>query len=255
MPAHIANNRLAIIDADGLLFAAALQGETSCDGVQMEMRPATKSLANFYQRVDEVLEAVGADECYLAFSDRRNFRYDILPTYKGQRKNSKRPLQLDELRAMVSEESPHRVFLIKTLEADDVCGIMAGILQKQGRVTVIVSPDKDLLQIPGLLYAQGKVTEVTQETADRWHMTQTLAGDTCDNYKGLPGWGVRKAGDLLDLIHRLPLALQWQYVIAAFEEHGLTEADCLVQARVSRILRPEDWDAKEKIVKLWNFPG
>jgi len=249
-------NRIAIIDADGLLFAAALQGQTSCDGVAMEMRPVGKSLANFYQRVDEVMEAVDAEECYLCFSDRRNFRYDILPSYKGQRKSSERPLQLDELRGLVSEDSPHRVFLIKTLEADDVCGIMADTLRKAGRETVVVSPDKDLLQVPGLLYTgKGKVTEVTEETAERWHMMQTLQGDTCDNYKGLPGWGAAKAGVLMDLIVNLPTVEKWQFIISAFEASGFTEEDCLVQARVSRILRLSDWDAKEKKIRQWNFPA
>lgn len=251
-----AKPRLAIIDADGLLFAAALKGETTCDGEQMEMRPLSRTLKDLYQRIGEAMEAAGAEECYLALSDRRNFRYDILPSYKGQRAKGVRPLQLDRLRAAISEECEHRVFLIKTLEADDVCGIMADTLRRTGREVVVVSPDKDLAQVPGLLLQKGKVTEVTEESAFRWHVMQTLVGDTCDHYKGCPGWGPRKAGRLLDEAgaNGWTIPETWAAVIQAFVDAGLTEEDALVQARVARILRASDWDAKEKCIKPWNFP-
>lgn len=259
---------IALIDADGLLYAAALQGQMNMDGedkpiamtsVEYVFKDACKRIETEVAAVEKAM-ARDVDEVFICLSDRRNFRYDILATYKGQRKASDRPILLDGLRKMFDEEAPHTVMLIEGLEADDVCGISAGTLQKAGAVTVIVSPDKDLATIPGYVLCKHKgqhiLTLVTQRMADNWHMQQALMGDTCDNYKGCPGWGARKAGDLVDLMDLAGLspAERWAQFVAVFVECGLTEEDALVQARVSRILRVEDWDAQTKEVRLFNFP-
>ena len=67
----------------------------------------------------------------------------------------------------------------------------------------IVSPDKDMRQIPGNLYDLNEVTVVTPEEGYHWHMVQTLAGDQTDGYGGVPGIGVKRA-------------------ISLFETHGYT---------------------------------
>jgi len=41
----------------------------------------------------------------------------------------------------------------------------------------------------------------------------------------------------------------WPVVVAAFEKQGLTEDDALVQARLARILRPNDYDGES--ITLW----
>jgi hypothetical protein len=168
---------------------------------------------------------------------------------------------LDALRAKFADDSPYTVLLIKDLEADDVCGISAGRLRAAGSAAIIVSPDKDLLQIPGLVCTptqDGKfpIRIITEQAADDWHMMQTLAGDVCDNYKGLPGWGAIKAGELIDQFNMAGLspAVRWEEIIARFVEGGLTADDCLTQARVSRILRATDWDDQAKEPRLFEFP-
>jgi len=40
--------------------------------------------------------------------------------------------------------------------------------------------------------------------------------------------------------------------VAAFESRGLTEEDALIQARVARILRADDYDFKESQPILWS---
>ena len=52
---------------------------------------------------------------------------------------------------------------------------------------IIVSPDKDMRQIPGKLYNLDETIEVTEEEGMRWHLVQTLAGDQTDGYGGVPG--------------------------------------------------------------------
>ena len=60
---------------------------------------------------------------------------------------------------------------------------------------IIVSPDKDMRQIPGKLYNLDETVEVTEEEGMRWHLIQTLAGDQTDGYGGVPGIGVKRAID------------------------------------------------------------
>lgn len=266
------SKHIALVDADGILYSAALKGETVCDGEQLQMVPLEKVYRDAVTRLEQAIAYVkGAEQSFVCLSDRRTFRMDLLPPhtdgsvgrlgYKGQRKQVPRPILLDGLRTKFADASPYRVLLIKGLEADDVCGISAGQLQGQGHHTTIVSPDKDLLQIPGTVCtprigAKPVYTEVTREMGDRMHLLQTLMGDTCDNYRGLPGWGARKAGEVLDLMDlaRLEHRDRWASVIEFFEAAGLTREDALVQARVARILRAEDWDATAKAPILWEFP-
>lgn len=252
---------IALIDADGILYAAALGGQVNCDGKPLVLTTLEHVYKDALERIETQVGWAKADDAFIILSDRTNFRTDILASYKGQRKASPRPILLDGLRAKMAEEAPFKVMLIKGLEADDVCGIAAGQLQRAGRRTVIVSPDKDLLQIPGEVLTVGKkqraLLTVTAETGDRWHMMQTLTGDTTDNYKGCPGWGPAKAERLIAQmeLEEMPAWARWAEIVKCFEDAGLTEADCLVQAQVSRICRYEDWDHTAKEVILFQFPA
>lgn len=253
----------ALVDADGILYAAALKAETVCDGKQLALTPLSRVYKEAVDRLEYQVEKAGGTDCFVCLSDRSSFRVALLPTYKAQRKSSPRPLMLDALRAKFTDDSPYTVLLIKGLEADDVCGISAGRLNHAAgaTVSVIVSPDKDLLQVPGLVCTptqDGKfpVRIITEHGGDDWHMMQTLMGDVCDNYKGCPGWGAIKAGELIDQFNEAGLspAERWEEIIVRFEQAGLTADDCLTQARVSRILRATDWDDKAKEPVLFEFP-
>lgn len=263
-----ANNtrkRIALIDADGILYAAALRGETTCDGEQLQLLDLRFCYEGVMERIEALVEEVEADDAFIILSDRQNFRYDILPSYKGNRKGGTRPLLLDELRALcMLPRSPYKTMLIKGLEADDVCGIAAGTLQRAGTETVIVSPDKDLLQIPGLVYqtiatnsgTKGKrqIVEITEEDGDAMHYKQMLMGDPVDGYKGCPGIGAVKARTLIAGWKEAGLSKGevWAEIVRCYEEKGLTEGEALVQARVSRILRVSDWDPIKKVPLLWH---
>jgi DNA polymerase-1 len=253
----------ALVDADGILYAACLKGETVCDGKQLALLPLSRVYEDAVDRLELQVSKAGANDCFVCLSDRTSFRKHLLPSYKGNRKATPRPILLDALRAKFVDDSPYRTLLIKDLEADDVCGISAGRLNHAAGHTaaVIVSPDKDLLQIPGMVCTptmDGKfpVRIITESGADDWHMMQTLMGDVCDNYKGCPGWGAIRAGELIDQFNMAGLspAERWEEIIVRFEQAGLTADDCLTQARVSRILRATDWDDVAKEPRLFEFP-
>ena len=252
--------RVGLIDADGILYAAALAGQIDIDGTPVQLLDSEAVYRDALARADHWASWLGdVGEVFLVLSARDNFRYKVLPTYKGNRKDSARPLALDELRArMIAEDHPggYSVMLIDGLEADDVCGIASTTFQDRGYEAVIISPDKDMLTIPGMILtpkAKGVVfSELTPERAAGYHLYQTMVGDTTDHYKGIPGVGPKKAVELLDTFESP--ADRWEAMVALAKEKGLTEEELLVQARVARILRNVDWDATLKAPILWT-PG
>ena len=129
-----------------------------------------------------------------------------------------------------------------TLEADDAMGIYATLYPDN----VIVSPDKDMRQIPGKLYDLNEVTEIDPEEGRRWHLIQSLAGDQTDGYSGVPGIGVKRAIALFE-----QNGYTWKTVIEAFKEKDLDEDVALMNARLAKILTCNDYDLAEQRPILW----
>ena len=199
------------------------------------------ALASLREKTNAVTMAV-------ALSGSKNWRKTVLPTYKYHRKKSRKPVVFFTLKEYVRET--YNTFEYEDLEADDVCGMLMGTRLWQTRFEkILVSTDKDLLQIPGLHYNPNKpdegITEVTEEDGEYNHLFQTLTGDLVDGYSGCPGVGPKTA---LRILGANPC---WDKVLGAYKKAGLTEEDALVQARVARILRQSDFNYNKKEVILW----
>jgi len=110
----------------------------------------------------------------------------------------------------------------------------------------IVSPDKDMRQIPGKLYNLDEVFTVKKDEGAKWHLIQALAGDQTDGYSGVPGIGVKRATSLFE-----ESGYSWKTVLKAFTDKGLTEYDAITNARLARILTVDDYDFKNKCPILW----
>jgi len=111
----------------------------------------------------------------------------------------------------------------------------------------IVSPDKDMRQIPGKLYNFDEVFTVSKEEGAKWHLIQSLAGDQTDGYSGVPGIGVKRATTLFE-----EHGYSWKTVIKAFEDKDLSEYDAITNARLARILTADDYDFTKKEPILWS---
>lgn len=248
-------DRVAVIDADSPLYRISLSAEMCAKGQGMsgeDLWIQVRSVEDCVREAETVFEALveklAADDAILCFSDARCFRYDIFAKYKSNRERTRRPPMMVQLRGALLERKPWPALAVSRLEADDVAGITSTSLQRAGtKEPIIVSEDKDLMTIPGLLHRKGHTFEVSQEEADRAHLYQTLIGDYIDGYPGCPGIGAKKADRILDANPED----MWPGVVKAFEKAGLTVADALVQARVARILRASDWDADKKEPILW----
>ncbi len=192
-----------------------------------------------------IAECIGSfDNSVLFFSDSKNFRKLVAPDYKGHR-NRKKPCGYRRVINKLKESFP--VITYPNLEADDAMGIWA---TKEPYKHIIVSPDKDMKQIPGLLFdMKDAVQEITPEAALEWHYIQTLAGDATDGYSGVPGLGVKRAKVLLD-----KEGLSWKTVVGAFHAKGLDEKVALQNATLAKILHAENYDIETGQVKFWTPP-
>ena len=140
----------------------------------------------------------------------------------------------------------YKVILKDTLEADDALGIYA--TKYPGNI--IVSPDKDMRQIPGKLYDFKETVEITPDEGARWHLIQTMAGDNTDGYSGVPGIGVKKAEKIFN-----EKGYTWKAVVETFVEKELTEQDALINAQLARILTTDDYDHEKREPILWKPLG
>ena len=232
-----------LIDADFIVYKCCAACETEIDYGE-DVIFVTSNYSDAYKAVTNEISKITKQfgdfaEPILFFSDSKNFRKKISPDYKGHR-NRKKPCGYK--RVISNLKIPYNVIIMKELEADDAMGIYA--TAHPGNV--IVSPDKDMRQIPGKLYNLETSQDITAEEGAKWHLIQTLAGDQTDGYSGVPGIGVKRAETLFN-----KEGYNWSTVVKAFTDKGLTEDDALLNARLARILTIDDYDTKEQTPKLW----
>ena len=166
----------------------------------------------------------------------------IYRDYKGHRLRRK-PLGYRRLVNHCKQNYCHQIR--KGLEADDSLGIDA--TRNPSTDNIIVSPDKDMRQIPGVLWNMtDDVEEITKEDGDRWHLIQSMAGDPTDGYPGCPGIGVKRATELLNKHGN-----KWEAICQAYKERGLSDDDALLNARLAKILQHTDYDYDRKEPILW----
>ena len=231
-----------LIDADYILYKSAAYCETEIDFgedlivVQSKFSDLQRMLEWEFK---QITIALASDDLILFFSDSINFRKDIYPDYKGHR-NRKKPCGYK--RAINWLRESYKVEVMPTLEADDAMGIYA--TKTPGHM--IVSPDKDMRQIPGDLYDFKEQTTITAKEGSRWHLIQTLSGDQTDGYAGCPGIGIKRAEALFEKYGE-----SWLTIVKAYEKAELTEADALMNARLARILTVDDYDFTTASPILW----
>ena len=248
-------NRILLIDADVLAYEAASACEKAVEyepGYWTWYCDFNEVVDTFDASVAKIKETLKGDEVKLCLTDSEgNFRKRILPTYKGKRSSIKKPLVLKPFKEFLIEK--RGAYFRPGLEGDDCLGILATWPKLEGE-KIIVSVDKDMKSVPGKIarWPSKAITTVTREEADRFHLFQTLTGDQTDGYSGCPGIGPKKAEGILNAV---PVEEAWPLVVTAFNKAGLSEEEALVQARVARILRAEDYDFQRKEPILWQPPS
>ena len=212
------------IDADSIIYRIALKTDISL-----------KKAMEYYDRaIEEIQWETCSGRVYVALKGEGNFRYDIEPDYKGQRKVSNVDEAVVERRKDLNEYAyslGH--FKSDNCEADDVVSIWAQQSLDAKEHYVIAHIDKDIDMVEGWHYNFTKETlyYICKDQGYRKMCLQMLTGDSTDNIQGLVGIGPKKAEKLLADVSKADMLAKVQ---EAWEE-----------------AHPEDW--QERLEVCWNL--
>ncbi|HEV8718136.1 MAG TPA: 5'-3' exonuclease H3TH domain-containing protein, partial [Candidatus Binatia bacterium] len=176
----------------------------------------TNAIFGFVNMLQRVREEYAPSHLAVIFdAPGKNFRHALFPTYKARRlamPEALRP-QIPRIKDVV------RAYRIPALElegyeADDIIATLATRWEKQGAEVVIVSGDKDLMQLVSehvtmLDTMKGERIGVEQVRAKfgvepaRVIEVQGLMGDSTDDIPGIPGVGEKTAIKLINEWHDL----------------------------------------------------
>ena len=205
------SGRVYLIDGSGYIFRAyhALPPLSRSDGTP------TGAVAGFCNMLVKLMDDVvtGGEAGHLAVifdKGRTSFRNDLYAEYKANRPPP--PEDLVPQFSLIREAT--RAFNVACIEvegfeADDVIATYARIAREAGREVVIVSSDKDMMQLVGddvsMLdpirsrpIGAAEVGEKFGVGPDKVIEVQALAGDPTDNVPGVPGIGVKTAAQLIN---------------------------------------------------------
>lgn len=147
--------------------------------------------------------------CIAMDSGRETFRKELYPAYKANR-----PAAPDDLRVQIRRaEEIVRAWGLNVLkedgvEADDLIASVTRRAREEGRRVVIVSADKDLMQLvdPGVVmwdtlrnkvFGPEEVEERFQVKPEQLGDLLALMGDSSDNIPGVPSVGPKTAATLI----------------------------------------------------------
>ena len=233
-----------LIDADFTVYKCCAAAESEIDfgdDVIVVTSKFSEAYACVMREIKKIQRHFGSfDDIILFFSSPDNFRKKIQADYKGHR-NRKKPCAYK--RVINKLKTEFEVITMPTLEADDAMGIYA--TKYPGNI--IVSPDKDMKQIPGMLYNFDESFTIDKSEGAKWHLVQSAAGDNTDGYAGIPGIGIKRATQMFE-----EKGWSWKTLVDAFKEKGLSEDVALMNARLAKILTTDDYDHEKGEPVLWN---
>lgn len=194
----------ALIDGDLVCYRSAASANND---------PLDVAIHRTDNLMRELLTQVNADTYIAYLTGKSNFRKEINPEYKANRKDQEPPRWLADCKEFLITE--WSATMQEYYEADDLLGI------NQTEDSIIVSLDKDLKMVPGNHYSweigtatwtkAAEFTTTTKESGIRRFYEQMLVGDVTDNIIGIAGLGPVKSKkylssaeteqDLFDLVY------------------------------------------------------
>lgn len=201
--------KLILIDGSGFIFRAyhALPPMRRADGIHVGAVYGFCSMLTKY--IDQARDS--ADYLAVIFdAARKTFRQEIYPEYKAHRPDV--PEDLIPQFALIREacEAFHVPSVeLEGYEADDLIAAYAKDAVEKGLDTIIVSSDKDLMQlvrdgvtmldpIKNKIIKEQEVFEKFGVFPNKVIDVQSLAGDSTDNVPGVPGIGIKTAAELIN---------------------------------------------------------
>ena len=211
-------NRLILIDGSAYIFRAyyGLPPMNRSDGTPIN------AVFGFTNMLVKLIEDYRDDKMIVVFdAARENFRNKIYKDYKANRGETPEDLipQFEIIRECVNAFNIPQIE-IEGFEADDIIATYCKLAEKQNIKSIIVSSDKDLMQLVNkdtemLDPMKNKIVGIDQVIEkfglppEKVIQIQALTGDTVDNIPGVPGIGPKTAlqliqefGDVHNLIEK-----------------------------------------------------
>ena len=239
--------KLILIDGNSLLFRAyfAMRPMVTSKGIH------TQGVFAFVNMLGKILSDYEPSHMAVAFDMKGGtFRHDVYKEYKAGRLKtppellSQIPLLHDVLEAMNIA-----VFEVPQYEADDIIGTVAARAERDGLDTLVISGDKDELQLIGPhvnvlinkrgmsefdLYDIDAMRERYDLTPEQFIDLKGLMGDSSDNIPGVPGIGEKKGIALLQQYGTLENLIEHADEVKG--KMGEKLRDNIEQARMSKWL-------------------
>lgn len=209
--------KVCLIDGSGYIFRAfyALPPMTSPSGLPVN---AVYGFTNMFLKLTNQIKC---DYSLVLFdAKRKNFRNEIFPDYKGTRKEIPEELipQFELIHNAVTALNLNYLEM-DGYEADDLIATYAEKALKKGYEVVVISGDKDLMQLirPGVefydpmkdkFFTAEDVKEKFGVYPEQVVDVQALSGDSIDNVPGVPGIGPKTAAELVNQFGSLEAVLE-----------------------------------------------
>ena len=214
--------KLVLIDGNSIINRAfyGVPDLSTKDGLH------TNAIYGFLNIMFRLMDDEEPTHMLIAFDEKApTFRHEMFQEYKGTRKPM--PEELSEQMPVLKEllqAMNLRIFSQAGIEADDILGTMAKKAEKDGYTVVVVSGDRDLLQlatdtivvrIPKTRAGKTVVEDYrTAEVIEKYQVTPSqiidlkgLMGDSSDNIPGVPGVGEKTAVKILTMFGTVENAL------------------------------------------------
>lgn len=215
--------KLLIIDGHSIINRAfyGVPDLTNSEGLH------TNAIYGFLNIFFSTYSKVKPEYVIVAFDVKaKTFRHKVYDAYKGNRKgmpeelNQQVPVLCDVLESMNIKTAR-----LEGFEADDIIGTYAKIAEANGLDVVILSGDRDLLQLVSEttmmalprtksggteidLYYEADLLKEYQVTPKEFIELKALMGDSSDNIPGIPGIGIKTATNIITQFHSLENAYE-----------------------------------------------
>ena len=203
--------KIVLVDGNNLLYRSYFATAYSGNLMKNSKGFPTNALYGFINMINKIVMEEQPTYMMVAFDKGKTFRHEKYTTYKGTRAETPDDLiKQFKLSREICRALGIKALEIDNYEADDIIGTFASYAEKEGNEVLIISSDKDLLQLISsnvkvkLLKTHDYIMMDENEFKKTYGLDpikmidlKALMGDASDNIPGVKGIGEKTAIKLL----------------------------------------------------------
>ena len=203
--------KLVLVDGNNLLYRSYFATAYSGNLMKNSKGFPTNALYGFINMINKIIMEEKPEYMMIAFDKGKTFRHDKYETYKGTRAETPDDLKKQfKLSREICKALGIKAIEIDNYEADDIIGTFAKKCNEENLEGLIISSDKDLLQLisPNVKVKLIKTHDYIMMDEVEFKNTygldpikmidlKSLMGDSSDNIPGVKGIGEKTAIKLL----------------------------------------------------------